>query len=78
MNQNGGCCPICKLVGLLVIVGALNWGLIGAFNLNLVNQLLGSMPMVEKIIYILVGLAGLLKIVSCFKPCPCSCAKKPS
>ena len=78
MNQSGsGCCPVCKLVGLLVIIGALNWGLIGALNMNVVNQLLGAMPMVEKVVYILVGIAGLLKLVSCFKACPCSC-KKPS
>ena len=77
MNQNSGCCPVCKLVCLLVLIGALNWGLIGAFNLNVVNQLLGGMPMVEKIVYILVGLAGVAKIISCFKPCPCSC-KKPA
>ena len=77
-----GCCAICKLVCLLVVVGALNWGLVGAFNINIVEQLLGSIPKAVKIVYILVGLAGIMKIVSAFKACPCckddsgSCAKK--
>lgn len=44
---------------LLVIVGALNWGLVGLFNFNLVTTLVGSMPEVEKIVYILVGLSAL-------------------
>ena len=39
----------------LAMVGALNWGLVGLLNFNLVNMLLGSWPMVEKIVYILVG-----------------------
>lgn len=49
---------------LLVFVGALNWGLVGisyfaASNLNLVNMLVGAYPMVEAIVYLLVGLSGL-------------------
>jgi uncharacterized membrane protein YuzA (DUF378 family) len=42
----------------LVLVGALNWGLIGLFNYNLVTALFGSWPMLEKWIYILVGLSA--------------------
>lgn len=44
---------------LLVVVGALNWGLVGLLNLNLVNSLLGAWPTVEKLVYVLVGLSGL-------------------
>lgn len=43
----------------LVIVGAINWGLIGIFKLDLVNLLFGNMSWLSRIIYILVGLAGL-------------------
>jgi len=46
----------------LVIIGALNWGLVGLLNVNLVNWLLGSWPTVERIVYILVGLAGVWKL----------------
>ncbi len=70
-------CIICKLVNVLVIIGALNWGLVGLLHKNAVHRLVGSIPKAERIIYILVGLAGLLKLVSCFKECPCGACKKP-
>ena len=43
----------------LVIIGAINWGLIGFFNLNLVALLFGSMSWISRIIYGLVGICGL-------------------
>ncbi|EKD86141.1 MAG: hypothetical protein ACD_37C00452G0002 [uncultured bacterium] len=49
-----------ELLGtLLVIVGALNWGLMGLLNLNVVNMVLGGWPVVEQVVYILVGVSGL-------------------
>ena len=42
----------------LVLVGALNWGFVGLFGVNLVTVFLGSWPMLEKWVYILVGVAG--------------------
>jgi uncharacterized protein len=47
---------------VLVIIGALNWGLMGFFNFNFVNAILGSMAGLEKIVYMLVGLSGILMI----------------
>jgi uncharacterized protein len=47
------------LAYILVIIGALNWGLVGLFNFNLVTFIFGSIPILVAIIYILVGLAGL-------------------
>ena len=44
---------------ILTIVGALNWGLIGLFNFNLVTMLFGEGTLVTNIVYILVGIAGL-------------------
>lgn len=44
----------------LVIIGALNWGMMGFFNLNLVNLIFGAG--IERIIYGLVGLTGLYSI----------------
>lgn len=41
------------------IIGALNWGLIGFFDFNLVAFLFGSMTWMSRIIYALVGLSGL-------------------
>ncbi len=48
---------------LLVIIGAINWGLIGLFDFNLVALIFGGAESVlTKVIYILVGVAGLLSI----------------
>ena len=64
------CCGVCKIVGLLVAVGALNWGLVALFQLNLVERALG-MGTAAKVVYIVIGIAGLLKLISFVKPCPC-------
>ena len=52
----------------IVIIGAINWGLIGFFNLNLVAFLFGSMSWLSRIIYGLVGLCGLYMISFYGKP----------
>ncbi len=43
----------------IAIIGAVNWGLIGFFNFNLVAALFGSTSWLSRIIYALVGLCGL-------------------
>lgn len=43
----------------LVIIGAINWGLIGFFQFNLVDTIFMTMPAISRIIYALVGIAGL-------------------
>jgi len=44
---------------ILVIVGGLNWGLVGLFNFNLVAAIFGEMSALSRIIYTLVGLAAI-------------------
>ncbi len=44
---------------ILVIIGAVNWGLIGIFNFNLVDAIFGAMSIFSRIIYTLVGISGL-------------------
>lgn len=46
----------------LVIIGAINWGLIGFFRFDLVAQIFGNMSWVSRIIYDLVGICGLYLI----------------
>lgn len=43
----------------IAVIGAINWGLIGFFNLNLVSLLFGSMSWISRVIYGLVGLCGI-------------------
>ena len=44
---------------ILIIIGAINWGLIGIFNFNLVDTLFGTMSVLSRIIYTLIGISGL-------------------
>ena len=46
----------------LVIVGALNWLLIGLFSFDLVATLFGNMSVLSRIVYTLVGISGILSI----------------
>lgn len=53
----------------LTIVGALNWGLIGLFNFNLVSWLFGDFSLLSRIVYILVGISGLYLITQYGRVC---------
>ena len=46
----------------LTIIGALNWGLVGLFNFNLVESIFGVDALLTKVIYSFVGLAGIINI----------------
>jgi len=46
----------------LTIIGAINWGLVGLFNFNLVEYLLGDGSLITRIVYVLVMVAGLVNI----------------
>ena len=48
-----------KIALVLVVIGAINWGLIGFFNFNLVSTIFGDMTVISRIIYALVGISGL-------------------
>ena len=47
---------------ILLIVGGLNWGLVGIFKFDLVKAIFGSIPALQNIIYILVGLSAIYTI----------------
>lgn len=51
---------------ILVVVGGLNWGLVGAFDFNLVSALFGDMSMLSRIVYVLVGLSAIYMLVAAF------------
>lgn len=78
MTNQGGCsqCVICKVTTLLVIVGALNWGLVAFANIDLVTTVFGVGTTASKITYGLVGLSGLLKLVKLVAPNCCPACKK--
>ena len=69
-----GKCPMGKVFFILILIGGLNWGLIGlggflGKNFNVINLLLGGSSLIENIVYILIGLATLRKAVIHGKLC---------
>jgi hypothetical protein len=69
MELNSG---FAKFLFVLAIIGALNWGLIGVFNFNLVDAIFGggareATSALSRIIYTLVGVGGLLALVPLFR-----------
>ncbi len=55
-----------KVALVLVIIGAVNWGLIGLFRFDLVATIFGEMSAFSRIIYTLVGVSGLWTIKQLF------------
>lgn len=51
--------PIDKLAYVLVVIGGLNWGLVGFFKYNLVDKIFGVDSTASRVIYAIVGLAAL-------------------
>lgn len=69
MKGHMHCSP--KMIGyVLIVIGALNWGLVGiggflGSDWNVVHKLLGSWPAVEWAVYILVGVAAIVSMIGC-------------
>lgn len=85
MNKCGSKCGGSKISWILVIIGALNWGLVGVggllgYNWNVVELIFGRVSWLESIIYILVGLAGIIMLFGCrCKKCTSgSCGHTPA
>ena len=56
-----------KIALALIIIGAINWGLIGLFKFNLVEMIFGDMTAIARIVYALVGISGLWGIKLLFE-----------
>lgn len=50
-----------QLVAWVLVIGALNWLLVGLLNMNVVESVLGAGSLLTKVVYVVVGLAGLYK-----------------
>ncbi|MBI4896285.1 MAG: DUF378 domain-containing protein [Candidatus Aenigmarchaeota archaeon] len=51
----------------LVIIGGLNWGLVGLLNVDLVRLIFGSIPLLQLIVYVVIGLAALYELYAMTK-----------
>lgn len=71
------CHVLASVSAVLSSIGAINWGLIAAFNFNLVAYLLGQNTTPSKLVYALVGLSGIFTLIFALKcicsPCPHCC-----
>ncbi|MBA2466826.1 MAG: DUF378 domain-containing protein [Sphingomonas sp.] len=56
-----------KITLLLLIVGGLNWGLVGLFDFDLVAALFGEKSALSRIVYTLVGLSALYQLIPLFR-----------
>lgn len=80
-NGKWGGCVCNKISAVLLFVGGINWGLVGIGMLmgndgwNVVKMLLGSWPTVEAVVYLLVGVAAVMKLFGCrCSKCKAACA----
>ncbi len=66
-----------EVTHMLIMIGSLNWGLIGAGRLvagadwNVLHMVFGAAPMFETSLYLIIGLAALYKVAGCSKSCCC-------
>ena len=72
MNALGWVCMI------LVLIGALNWGLVGLFDFDLVGTIFGDMTALSRIVYTVVGIAAVVMIVLLGMGCKKSEASAPA
>lgn len=52
---------------ILIIIGAINWGFIGFFNLDFVALLFGTMSIISRIVYVIIGISGIYSLVLFWK-----------
>ena len=55
------------IILVLIIVGAVNWGLIGFFRFDLIASLFGQLSAISRIIYAIVGIAGIYSLILFWK-----------
>lgn len=67
-------CGLHKVALVLLVIGGINWGLVGAFSYNLVDALFGAWPVVVRVVYVLVGLSALAMLG--YGKCCGNCEKK--
>jgi uncharacterized membrane protein YuzA (DUF378 family) len=62
MHQRSRMSALDWIAMALMIIGSINWGLVGLFNVNLVASLFGEQSLISRIIYVAVGIAALYSL----------------
>lgn len=68
--------PLCLAAAVLLVIGGLNWGLVGLFNFDLVAAIFGEQTALSRIIYILVGISAIGVLIEILDLCPLCKDKK--
>ena len=63
MRENGFVKFLCGLSYILVIIGAINWGLVGFFDFDLVAFLFGEMTFLSRLVYDIVGVSAIISVI---------------
>ena len=66
LNERIGFIMMYKLCIALIIIGGLNWGLVGLLNFNLVDFLFGAGSLLSRVVYIIVGISAICSIPALF------------
>ena len=80
-SKCGGKCTLSMVCKVLLVVGGINWGLVGigmlagqGMSWNVVNMILGSWSVLEAIVYVLVGISAIMSLTGCkCKKCKDAC-----
>ncbi|HLS48991.1 MAG TPA: DUF378 domain-containing protein [Actinomycetaceae bacterium] len=59
---------VIKVALALTIIGGINWGLVGAFEFNLVDAIFGEGSAASRVVYVIVGISALISIAALFAP----------
>ncbi|MGO2111638.1 MAG: DUF378 domain-containing protein [Pseudoclavibacter sp.] len=59
---------VIRIATVLTIIGGINWGLVGAFEFNLVDAIFGEGSAASRVIYVLVGISALVTIATLARP----------
>lgn len=61
--------PVCSIGFVLLIIGGLNWGLVGLFDFDVINALFGKVPLIERLVYVMIGLSAVGIILEVLSRC---------
>jgi uncharacterized protein len=60
-----GLCMVKLVAYILVIIGALNWAVVGLFDVDVIARVLGAGSMGAKVVYVLIGLGAIILLIMC-------------
>jgi uncharacterized membrane protein YuzA (DUF378 family) len=76
VSMTGQTCILCRVFGVVAVIGLLNLGVEGVIRVNYLERFLGESSMITRVIYVVMGVAGIASLVKMFgMACPGCCKK---